>query len=442
MNDSVFHLYEGVEQLIYDFNMSVGDSIWWYDQGGCPIKFRLDSLYKKEIDGSLIDIQEGLVDSEDFFHPRFVRIYRGVGVVESKSNHWDTTLVQDGGSLGFLLPSEGLFCGLDYTPPSLCSFENDIIYIGREYESCRWISSTTQHWFYQNGEWVYNFGGMFDPETYARILKHNYQQDTIIEGETYQLVSNTVASRSGASELSYYDEEPYIMRSEDRKLYYWTGDTTHLVYDFNMSPGDSIEWYPDHEGSDTIGSCRAFFVLDSLSIDSIYQNEYHVQHGRLISKFWEEETKIEIYESIGWVKSYDDYNGYWHSSGFLIPELNLACYWDAAGQGDFCQYTSNFGNRYPMEETDCYDLVSSSERPKIDLEIKIAPNPVNESFQLIGDLSSFESYVIYDINGRKVAGFLSVRGPINVADLPSGLYFLQLQGGHSFLKTIKFSKIK
>jgi len=66
----------------------------------------------------------------------------------------------------------------------------------------------------------------------------------------------------------------------------------------------------------------------------------------------------------------------------------------------------------------------------------LLPNPVRNQFQLFG-LSGSQNYLIYNLLGAEVAkGSVSENAPIDVIELPKGLYFLRLGSGQA-LKFVK-----
>ena len=73
-----------------------------------------------------------------------------------------------------------------------------------------------------------------------------------------------------------------------------------------------------------------------------------------------------------------------------------------------------------------------------DLEIKVYPNPFDESISLIPNIQ-YESIIIYDINGKKVLE--TSENIINTKPLKKGIYILKILDS-SFHKQFKIIKIK
>ena len=76
--------------------------------------------------------------------------------------------------------------------------------------------------------------------------------------------------------------------------------------------------------------------------------------------------------------------------------------------------------------------------------IKIFPNPVSERLNILSNEKSFQKIIIFDISGKKVIekSFLTEtnQSEISTETLPSGQYFLRLEGDSRFQKTILFQK--
>ncbi|WP_235298092.1 T9SS type A sorting domain-containing protein [Portibacter marinus] len=442
--DSVFHFYKGKEHLIYDFTMEVGDSIKWFGDEidpNCPAIFKIDSIFTTMVDGIEVMVQQGVVRKEYAYAPRGLRIYKGIGVVQSKFNYegasWNV--------FGFLLPSQGITCLLDYSPPYLCNFVRDSINL-KEADLCYEISASNHQWISSGGKWVYTFGGGLSPTTHARVLEWIYPSDTIINETPFYKLSNTVVSLKGESELVYAKKQPYLLRQKGRKLYYWTGDTSHLVYDFDMRIGDTLEYhplvldeFPDPE------NCRSYFVLDSVRIDRKHYPPIQVQMGRIVSEFWGSFQFVEIYESIGIVRRRHKVNDSWLPGQFLIPEMDMSCFFcDCEGQGDFCSYEGSLDSSIPSnpDDANCFDLVSSTSPGSLTIpKINLLQNPVEDILILEGDIHDFDDYQIFSINGRFLLDGKMNGKTIDIQNLNPGIYLLGINGNQRPPTTLKFIKV-
>ena len=70
----------------------------------------------------------------------------------------------------------------------------------------------------------------------------------------------------------------------------------------------------------------------------------------------------------------------------------------------------------------------------------VYPNPASNQIAISGNVSAATTYAIYSLDGRNVAsGILQYNAPINVADLNSGVYFIQL-GSDASIRNLRFLK--
>lgn len=435
--DSIYY-YDGMEEyLIYDFSMAPGDSIKWFaDNGnpGCKSFFILDSIYTIDHNGEQVRVQEGYSDSHySFLGP--IRIVETIGVAEKKNIVGDTSWY----FTGFLIPNLGLTCLEDQLPPRMCSFTGSKLDFGRTVESCSEIIPYRSNWFKINDKWTYNFFGSFGRGSFAREIQYE-RKDTMINEIKYKFLNNKIYAIDGDGDLFSYGEEDYIVRSDNRRVYYWSGEEERLVYDFNMNPGDSIEWLPQTFENQFETNCITHFLLDSIYIDVVDNRPIQVQLGILYSRYNGSEMKIQIYEGIGVVRYYDLNYNEWNAGGFLIPALHLECFFDGLGQGHFCRYESldlNFS-----DGRDCFDLITEVKDLDSNIKsIKLVANPVTSTLFLEGDFDPMQRFSIYSLEGRKLANGVLGNGNIDINDLQAGTYLITVLLPNSVPTTLRFIKI-
>lgn len=71
---------------------------------------------------------------------------------------------------------------------------------------------------------------------------------------------------------------------------------------------------------------------------------------------------------------------------------------------------------------------------------KIYPNPVRDFIEFSGDLSNYSKANIYSLDGKLIKTSDLKSGKIEVAELPSSAYFIQVSGEKSQNKSLKFIK--
>lgn len=71
-------------------------------------------------------------------------------------------------------------------------------------------------------------------------------------------------------------------------------------------------------------------------------------------------------------------------------------------------------------------------------KISVFPNPADDYFTLNIEANGIENIVVYDLSGKKIKTF-SVQEKYSISDLPSGVYFVKINGNEqqSLVKLIK-----
>ncbi len=419
------------EQVLYDFGMEVGDSLKWVRISGyCEATFYLDSTFTKEINGVTVRVQEGRVASNYYyFFGTSVRIYEGVGVVEdSYEDNWSSN--------GYLIPQIGLTCLADDVRPDLCSFQNDAFTIG-DPEECNILTPNLIPWFaLAYPKWKLVFGSMSSPMIGHRNLRAS--GDTIIEGQSYTIIRNEITLLEGESDTTIIEEEPFYMREDTGRVYYWDDSEEHLIYDMTMRIGDTLRWRPFKMEEFPDEMCKTYFVLDSVQEVYGFFGKSIVQYGRVVQEAFDAVSIVQIKEGAGLTHFYNNTLDEWMLGGHPIPDIYFQCFFDGGRQvGNLCYWYGIFSSL--GREDDCLALVSSVSPEPYEASLDIYPNPTFDQLRIHGDLSAVKEIRIIDASGKLIL----ISPPserLGLGQIMPGLYFLQAElsaGGvlvHKFIK--------
>jgi len=191
----------------------------------------------------------------------------------------------------------------------------------------------------------------------------------------------------------------------NKKVFYLPIDSTNevLLYDFNLSVGDTIHGYMEdlarlHFGPSYYAQIDS---VDSVLINTNYRKRWHVKHYSQVINI----DPGEIIEGIG------------HTNGLL--------------EGFFSGFDSNGSlvcyseNGLPLYGSSPCETVSVKEL-SLDKRFSVSPNPTNNILFINTDID-YNTINIYSLSGKLVKT-QSASLQISVLDLPKGMYFIQLIG--------------
>ena len=259
-------------------------------------------------------------------------------------------------------------------------------------------------------------------------------RDTFINGYTYHEVQMGGYGRSYLNYVPYNSGPPAeichgAFREDSLKhifyYNYWT-NTEFLLYDFNLSLGDTLPVTMMNLGNDNIVT-----AIDSISINGIYHKRYQIEST------WNPGQPFAAYiEGVG------------STMGLTGGELHIT-------EPPFEVYSwlicfSENGSTTMIDtlssQSDC-DLLNSVEShfdPNQKIAFTIFPNPVISHFSIRTFNSEIGSIAIYDVLGNKV--YYSNSDPeskqeciVNCEFFPPGIYFVKMTSGEKifFEKFIK-----
>ena len=215
--------------------------------------------------------------------------------------------------------------------------------------------------------------------------------DTLILGKIYKKISN---KRS----LQSFDST-YVggIREENKKIYFISGLSESLLYDFSAKLNDTLKGLK--------GSPYDFVVvnIDSVKIGTQFRKRFYIATRKGAG------FRYKIIEGIG-------------SDVGLIP------YYYAETLDNYHELTcfSVNGNLEYVKTGSSTCLVPTSDLPETVIQSKIHPNPVSDvSILDIPNDKQADEVVVYDFQGRIVQQYRVTGTTVAIPkrDFPSGIYF-------------------
>jgi len=211
----------------------------------------------------------------------------------------------------------------------------------------------------------------------------------------------------------------YIVQEEGR-IYFWDYfiEEYQLNYDFN---NDSL-YYIKYSDVSTYGADSSAVFIDSVKMEQIDDRDIQVQYCRTDLGFGGVPQPFKVYRGIGA-----------STLGVRLPFLlldvvigDLRCFESPDCSIKFVDFPcdTNF-------TTSVYELKSN-------IDLKIHPNPVKERLYIETTDQNW-SYQVINLQGQQMLQG-QYQDHIDVDQLPSGIYFLQMQKDDDLYRTIKFVK--
>lgn len=245
--------------------------------------------------------------------------------------------------------------------------------------------------------------------------KYKVEGDTIVDGLNAKKISYLNKSYDGTEE--FFVDNWLAVREESGKVYHHKNDSFELIFDFNLSPGDTLA-YRNPYGCDSMS-----LVVDSVKNVSISGQNLQKQFVTSVgySLGYGDTVHYEIIEKIG-VLSYIESapmtfnNTHWCATSppFGAGFLTLRCYTDVEIQ-------------YNEDGVTCDTLInlSSNEIEDNNNLYFVHPNPVSSvlNVNMEGELK------VFDLSGTIIGTYPS--SPLNVSNFSPGLYFISDNFGNS-----------
>ncbi len=305
--------------------------------------------------------------------------------------------------------------------------------------------------FFKNGaRWVYIVyeGNVANQIHFEKYYQYRVVNDTIFDGKSYKLLGKTFKSiYTPTSSVSSYQCETYSLIRHDtilNKVFYKENidDTTErVIYDFNMTIGDTIllnRLYSNYDYSPS----------NSILIDSIFNVKLFddsVKVFRLIDPFVTFEIESFFIEGLG------GYTGLlWHNQEYILLgesyfRSSISCF-----EIDTIKFSIGYQETngkiisvYPISVPSCnfIDCLVGIDNQSLNSEINIYPNPSKNQLHLsIHDYNSVNLISLTDTFGKTLQTYHGYQETIPLSDLSNGIYFLQIHLANGKTHTRKIIK--
>ena len=291
-------------------------------------------------------------------------------------------------------------------------------------------------WFSEGAKWTYRWN-VLEEFGYEEII---ISGDTIVNDQPCKVLQPMIVTSQDpfATADTIYRDPFYLYGSNDSIFYFFSSDFFSL-YNFNMLPGDSID-YPALV-SDPIHSCPPVtFILDSIASVDVDGVSLRQQFGRIrIDQLLDEDYIYIITEGIGFTHRIKRGAGNTQEPfkfGHLIPENAFTCSTDA-DSWMFCSYQSDQIAFNPGNEDCKEDLILPTQEVEVDY-IAISPNPSNGWIDVESGMLQVDNVNIYSSSGQLL---LQTSSAENRIQLPNrhGIYFIQIftDGGIKVFKVVR-----
>lgn len=253
---------------------------------------------------------------------------------------------------------------------------------------------------------------------------------------TLKVLHDTIVAGKNARFVQYYhagipiDEASLIVYSDSGKVFYYLDTSFYLLYDFNLSAGDTMISAVDSRANyySTYGEPNSIVyfksLVDSIGLITIDGVNLKIQFFDLISPlndigFYQWRHYGPVIEKIGDI----NFSFLGHSESFIMTgfEGHIRCYSDSQINYQPYSHACDF-------VLEALDIKNKSN------ELIIYPNPVSDllSFNIYSNEKYF-NISIYNSQCRLIRNQFSSKMEIDVSDLSPGLYLLRIN--ENFTKT-------
>jgi hypothetical protein len=279
-------------------------------------------------------------------------------------------------------------------------------------------------------EWYYTKTISYNPPVFGYI-KHKCIKDSVVQGQKVKVLEVTHSFNDLAISLIGYE---YLMQKGD-SIFYWKGNTFHLLYNFSLQKGDSLLLY-----SEMANACFDKTNYGWNRIDSVFSKKIN-------------NIELKAYNSSGINNSvwgfYEPTVEAIGNLGYLFPQNlpcgvydvpiygSLRCYSDhsigyfSADPSLSCDSTSNFPDDVGVFRQENF--------------FSVYPNPTKGL--LFAEFRNNDEYAdfkmgIYDLLGMKKmeVHVKSDKMTIDLSKMPKGNYFVVLKSNNKILGYEKIYK--
>lgn len=238
------------------------------------------------------------------------------------------------------------------------------------------------------------------------VLTGPYPGDTSFSTLTYEFFGDTIIDSKTYLKLFKSSEENPLnwtldcfMREENKKAWYRHVTNEHevLMYNFNLNVGDSILDMTESN----------YMIVDSIGYQIINQEER--------KKYWLSSIEMPEYNET-WIDGIGSSKGICFG-GTVLFVGGWTWFLCLSENGDLIYMNPNYNSCFLTTETN--EILF----PNFD----IYPNPTKEILFIQNRQSiNIKSITISDINGLIIKSFNTATSELDISDLSSGLYFLNI----------------
>ncbi len=289
---------------------------------------------------------------------------------------------------------------------------------------------SAQIWFNEADVWHYDLEGFVAFRGYERI---QYDRDTILQGQTVKVIKVETASVdywAPSPEVRNWVKEQIVRESGDTLFVYLEG-TFYPLYNFGLEVGDTLA-FPILEVGDVL--CHDFppllNVVTAAGEIDIEGVTFRYQRWNMVNPLFGSTAEAIVLEGIGvisidfpnWEEEEGElaylfypYNGNWRCATDM-PIFDFRCF-------------SNGEIDYMIGEVPCDFIVLDSNQPKQINNLKISPNPVDQTFSIqLPEVGKLESITLFTLGGKAMKAFSGRRTEnLFVGDLQPGIYVIRLK---------------
>ena len=303
-------------------------------------------------------------------------------------------------SCGLDIPHSRILCVRDASGNSVYSLED---------EGCQEILGCLDREFSVGDKWIYERFKNFQP---AGFIEYSIVEETEWQGEQAMVI-----------EPGFLNSKDYMIQEDDR-VYFW--DYSLGEYQLNYEFDNDSVYYVRFFNSNTNGPDSTAVFIDS--VKTIQYNGQDVQVQYCKSEFGVSPS-INLFEVIKGVGK--------RSQGLRLPiALIIDCFGECVGNIRCFESTDC---NIQFEDYPCDTVFITSTKQMLgDPDFHIYPNPVEDKLYLEKTDQNWE-YKIINLQGKEILQG-RYQEYIEVSQLPSGIYFLQLSNNAELYKAVKFVK--
>ena len=249
-----------------------------------------------------------------------------------------------------------------------------------------------------------------------RFLEYRVDSEIEIDGKDCSVIY-AYTSNNGSP---FSRRDSLIVWEDDNKVYFYQFDEFHLVYDFNLEAGDSLDYFLptgklyfspyEEEENDTAVISESLYVHEVTEIES---------NGITLKVFDTQSTTPgyfgtqmeDIIENVG------------STNNRLFGE-NVIYVAEGCGPTFYCYENDDIS--YPPNEICEYP--TSTKNVYTDEEIIFYPNPVQDLLHITNSTSeNINEVQVFDIRGQLLYQSSTNHKNIDMTDISSGLYLVRLK---------------